>query len=181
MKWKKVYNYYIGSSAAMLALLAALGILVIYPALHKIISIKNEITAEKSNLEKKLDMGLNAKKIKEDLNAVESESAVLDTVFIPQDQELTLLSNIESLAAENNVGVVLKPDYTGVKMAGDVIRAPLTISATGNFKSIMAFLNDLDGTDFFLISDQVSLTGGAKDNLNLNIVGQVYIKIPEKI
>ena len=178
MKWKKIYNYYIGSSIVMLILLAIMGALVIYPALRKITMIKNEIAAEKINLEKKLDMGLNAKKIKEDLESVEKQLSILDAVFIPQGEELTLLGNLESLAAKNNVSVVLKPDFKGVNMAGNVIRTPLVISATGNFKNIMAFLNGLDATDFFFVSDQISLTKAGKDNLDLNltVTGQVYIK-----
>lgn len=180
MRWKKIYNYYIGSSVVMLLLLAVMGILVIYPAMHKILTIKKEIATEKTNLEKKLDMGLNAKKIKEDLQLVEGQLTILDSIFIPQGDELTLLSSIEALAAANNVTIALKPDFKGVAMAGNVIRTPISLSAMGNFKNIMSFLNSLDSTDFFFISDQISLAGADKDNLNLSIDGQVYIKTAEK-
>jgi len=180
MKWKKVYNYYLGSSIVMLILLFVMSLLVIYPAWHRIVTIKNEIAAEKDSLEKKLDMGLNAKKIKADLLIVENKLSVLDTIFIPQSDELTLLSSIEALAAQNNVNVTLKPDFNGVNMAGNIIRTPLIISATGNFSSIMSFLSSLDGTDFFFITDQINLTKGDKDNLNLDVTGQVYVKAPDK-
>jgi len=179
MKWKKIYNYYIGSSAIMLLLLAVMGILIIYPALNKIISIKNEIAAEKISLEKKLDMGLNAKKIKEDLMKVEADLAILDSVFIPKGAELTLLSDIEALAAKNNVTVSLKPDFIGVNVKNGITRNSLAINAQGDFAGLMAFLNGLDSTDFYLISDQISMAKAAKDGLTLNIVGQVYIKSAE--
>lgn len=180
MKWKKIYNYYLGSSAIMLILLFVMGIMIIYPALLKIITIKNEIAAEKVSLERKLDMGLNAKKIKEELQEVENRLSILDSVFIPQGNELTLLSSIETLAAKNSVNITLKPDFKGVNMAGGIVRTPLVISAKGGFGNIMSFLNDLDGTDFFFISDQINLTRGDKDNLNLTVAGQVYIKISDK-
>ncbi|MFA6526470.1 MAG: type 4a pilus biogenesis protein PilO [Candidatus Buchananbacteria bacterium] len=180
MKWKKAYNYYIGSSIAMLIMLLIMSALVIYPALHKILTIKNEISMEKANLEKKLEMGLNAKKIKEDLALVENKLSILDSIFIPKGEELTLLSSIEALASKNSVSVTLKPDFKGVSMAGNVIRTPLTISANGNFKNLMSFLNDLDGTAFYFISDQINLVKADKDNINLTVNGQVYIRQLDK-
>lgn len=176
MKWKKAYNYYIVSSIAMVVLLLAMSALIIYPAGHKILTIKNEIAAEKANLEKKLEMGLNAKKIKEDLAAVENKLSILDSIFIPKGEELTLLSSLEALAVKNNINVTLKPDFKGVSMAGNVIRTPLIISANGNFKNIMSFLNDLDGTAFYFISDQINLSKTDNDNINLTINGQVYVR-----
>lgn len=175
MKWKKAYNYYLGSSLLMLALLLAMGILVMYPAWHKIVTIKREIAAEKENLEKKLDLGLNANKIKEDLKSIEDKLSVLETVYISQNNELTLLSRIESIAAQNKIEVTLKPDFNGIK-TGNTIRTPLVIVASGNFKNIMSFLNGLDSTDFFFIADQINLTKKSGDTLALDIAGQVYIK-----
>lgn len=180
MKWKKIYNYYVGSSAIMLVLLLVMSLLVIYPAWLKIVTIKNEISAEKINLEKKLEMGMNANKIKNELKTVEESISVLDTIFIAQGNELTLLSSIEALAAQNNVTVTLKPDFKGVAMAGNITRTPLIISATGSFKNIMSFLNSLDGTVFYFNADTISLSKADKDKLDLNISGQVYIKIPDK-
>lgn len=176
MKWKKAYNYYIGSSIIMLLLLAAMGALIIYPALIKIITIKNEISAEKTALENKLNMGLNAKKIMADLQKVESDLSILDSAFIRQSDELALLSDIEALAAKNSVSVSLKPDFSGVDLKNGVTRNALSISAQGSFKNLMAFMNDLDSTDFYIISDQINLAKTTGDSLALNITGQVYIK-----
>ncbi len=176
MKWKKIYNYYAATSGFMLVLLAIMGLLVIYPAWNKIVAIKNEITTEKNNLEKKLDMGLNSKKIKADLQNVENKLAILDTIFIPQGDELSLLSSIENLAATSNVEVAIKPDFTGINMGNSIIRTPLSISATGRFDDLLSFLNSLDGTDYILIINQISMAKISEEKMSLGIAGEVYIK-----
>lgn len=164
----------------MLLLLGIMGVLIIYPALKKIITIKKEIATEKIALEKKLDMGLNAKKIKDDLKKVEDESLILDSVFIKKGDELKLLSDIESLAAKNSITVTLKPDFTGVDLKNGVTRNSLEINAQGNFKNLMSFLNELDSTEFYIITDQINLSKADKDNLTINIAAQVYVKTSEK-
>ncbi|MFA5021038.1 MAG: hypothetical protein WC517_03195 [Patescibacteria group bacterium] len=180
MKCFKNSHYRLSLFAFMLALLAAMSAFVIYPALSKITAIKKEITSEKADLEKKLDLGLNAQKIKEDLKSIEAELAILDSFFIPAGGELELLGRIEALAAKNSVTVILKPDFNGANLGLGLTKNSLDLAAQGSFKNLMSFLNGLDSADFLLVSDQISLAKTGQDNLSLNISSQFYLQTAGK-
>jgi Tfp pilus assembly protein PilO len=178
-KLKQFYNNYLAYFLAIAVLIIAMGGLIIWPAFAKIIAIKTEISQEKANLEKKLSMGLNAKKTKEDLQKIDESLTVLDMIFINAAGELTLLSTIENLAANHNVAVTIKPDFVGQNL-GNVTRLPVAIEAKGKFNDLISFLNDLDQTPFYFIDDQIILTKGAGSDLILNLTGQVYMKTADK-
>jgi len=178
LTWKKSYNGYLTPSLFMIALLTVLGLFVIWPAINKILAIRAEIETEKANLENKLSLGLNAKKIKEELVGIENSLSVLDVAFIQPQQELDLLGNIESLAAKNQVEVKLKPNFTGQNIGGNILRIPLDIEASGNFNNLISFLNDLDGSSFYYIGNELSFDVGSNQKINLTINGEVYMKNP---
>jgi|GEM_PF-2436789 len=180
MKRLKNSHYRLSLFVFMFALLAAMGAFVIYPALSKIITIKNEIAKEKADLEKKLDLGLNAQKIKDDLKSIEAELATLDSFFIPAGGELALLEKIEALAAKNSLTVTLKPDFNGANLGAGITKNSLGLAAQGTFKNLMSFLNELDSADFLLVSDQIGLANADQGNLNLNVSSQFYLKTAEK-
>jgi Tfp pilus assembly protein PilO len=179
-KHTKNFNSYIIYTLIMLALLAIMGILVMWPAFQKIVAIKNEISQEKTDLENKLSMGLNVKKTKEDLDRIEKSISTLDTVYIVQGEELGLLSTIEALAAKNQVTVNIKPDFKGYGFSPNILRIPLNITAGGKFNNLIAFLNDLDGVPFYFIGDQINFSKTNQTELMLAISGQVYMKTSDK-
>jgi Tfp pilus assembly protein PilO len=176
LTWKKSYNGYLPPSLFMITLLAVLGLFIIWPAINKILAIKEEIEMEKVSLENKLSRGLNAKKIKEELLGIENSLSVLDVVFIQPNQELDLLGNIESLAAKNQVEVKLKPNFAGQNIGGNILRIPLDIMADGNFNNLISFLNDLDSSPFYYIGKELSFDAANNGKTNLTINGEVYMK-----
>lgn len=176
MKWNNFYNYYLSYSIIISLILLGLGIFVIYPAFHKILTIKNEISQEKKLLEKKLELGLNAKKIKEELEAIENSLPELDKTLIKKTDELLILTTIEDLAVKNKITLnSIKPDFNEKKIGSGIHKASLEINATGNFNDLAVFLNALDGSPFYLITDQLTLNK-SNDSANLILNGWLYFK-----
>jgi Tfp pilus assembly protein PilO len=156
-------------------MLLIVSVIFIYPAFHKIISIKNEISQEKLELEAKLNLGLNAKKIKEELTEVENSFQNLDTIFIKQGDELKLLSDLEELATKNQVTLTIKPDFNGQNVSNNITKIPLELNVSGNFNKLMAFINGLDSINFYFVTDTFDLKK-SDTTLNLTLIGQAYIK-----
>ena len=176
MKWKDFYNYYLSYSIIVALALLALGIFVIYPAFHKILIIKTEINQEKDRLEKKLSMGLNAKKIKEELEAVESSLPELDKTLIKKGDELLILTTIEDLAAKNKIILnTVKPDFNGQTIGSGIYKTSIEINAAGNFNDLLLFLNSLDSSAFYLVTDQLTLNKN-NDLVGLTLTGWLYFK-----
>lgn len=177
MKLKDFYNYYLGYFLIVALVLGAMAGLVIYPALNKILSIKKEIAQERTELEKKLSLGLNAKKIKEELDAVSGTLYKLDGMLIERGKELAILNEIETLADKNKITVnSLKPDFNEQQIGSGVYRISIAINASGGFSRILSFLNSLDAAEFYLVTDQLTISQVGNDTANLMLDGWLYFK-----
>ncbi len=178
MKNQPIYRYYLIYSLFLIFMLGVVSLVLIYPAFHKIITIKHQISQEKSDLEKKLNSGLNAKRIKNELDNIEGSVKNLDQVFIKPGEELSLLTIYEALASQHHVAISISPDFTGQRIGDQLIKIPLTINARGTFSDLMSFTNDLDGTPYYYIVDNIDLTGAttaATSTMQLSLTGQVYL------
>jgi len=176
MIWKKNYNYYLISSGILAGLLLVLIALIIYPGLKTILDIRAEISQEKTSLENKLAMGLNAKQIKIELDAISGQLAPLDNIYIESGKELDLLNLLDALAAKNQVQAVAKPDFSAPAYAPGINRLPLHLEITGSFKNLLQFMNDLDSQELYYVIDNLTLEPGEKDNFLLTLDGQFYLK-----
>lgn len=177
MKWKDFYNYYLGYFLIVALVLGAMAAFVIYPAFNKILSIKKEISQEKEELEKKLSLGLNAKKTKEELDAISDSISQLDDLLIKKGDELVILGKIESLAAKNKIIVnSLKPDFNEQAVGSGIYKISLTINASGNFNQILSFLNQLDAADFYLVTDQLTISQAGNNTVSLALNSWLYFK-----
>jgi Tfp pilus assembly protein PilO len=176
MKWKNLYNNYLIYFGFVVGFLLLLTAFVIIPAFNKITAIKREITQEKEQLEKKLSVGLNAKSIKTELEAIENSLPILDSVLLNKDQELGILTFLENSATANKLTVKsLKPDFNRQAISPGIDKINLTLDVTGNFNDILRFLSDLDGAGFYLTTDELNLYQD-KTATGLSLNGWVYFK-----
>jgi len=90
-------------------------IFVIYPTISKIISINKTIVAKQAELERKLAMGLNIKKTKQDLTEVQKSLAVFEVMTINPGEELDLITQLESMASRHSVTININSDFVGQK------------------------------------------------------------------
>ncbi|MFA6594445.1 MAG: hypothetical protein WCT16_04300 [Candidatus Buchananbacteria bacterium] len=153
---------------------AVLIAVIIYPTTKKIIAIRQEIIRERQELEKKLAMGLNAKKIKEEAEAVETVMPGLRQVYIKPGQELEFLNYLDGLAAKNNLVIDVKPDFTGKTLSPGITRLPVDLILSGKFESVLAALNELERRDTYFIIDVLSLTAQNDNSVAAAISGNIY-------
>ncbi|MFA5125132.1 MAG: hypothetical protein WC473_04935 [Patescibacteria group bacterium] len=149
-------------------------IVIIYPTANKIITIRQEILKERQDLEKKLAMGLNANKIKEETDAVEKIMPRLRQVYIKPGQELEFLNYLDNLAAKNSLIIDIKPDFTGKALSPEVTRLPIELIISGKFESVLTALNELERRETYFIIDVLSLTAQNDGLVAAAVSGNIY-------
>ena len=178
MKISSLYKEYLVQSVLLILVLLGLVFFVIWPAFATILDYKQRIAEENKSLENKLAMGLNAKKIKEQLDTAEKSASSLDDVYIKSGDELALLGNLESIASTTGVVIALKPDFNLQPVDKTTKRLPLDISVTGKLKNLMLFANSLDNTPYYYVFNSFSLSKESDEIQSLSLSGQFYVKTP---
>lgn len=176
MKIRSLYRKYMIQSGLLILVLLGLVFFVIYPAFNTIIDYKKRIAEENRSLENKLAMGLNAKKIKEQLDVAEKSVSVLDKVYIASGNELNLLGDLEALASSTGVSIVLKPDFNLQPVDASTKRLSLDIAASGKYNNLIQFTNSLDSAPYYYIVNSLSLKTDNNDIMFLNLSGNFFVK-----
>lgn len=168
------------SIALSVASLLAVVVLIIIPAFSSINSINKEIKQQEEELENRLAMGLNAKKIKEDLNEIEAYVGDIDKIFLEKNSELEMITRIEALASESGVEASIRPDFKIQNFSNDAGKLPLSMTISGDYYKIMQFINSLDCQEYYYNIDNANLSRVArgKDSsvVSLDVSGSLFIK-----
>lgn len=154
-------------------------ILIIIPTIKSIDSINKEVYQQEKELKNKLAMGLNAKKIKDDLNKVETYIEDVDKIFVEKENELEIITKIEAIATNNGVEVSIKPDFKIQNFSNDIGKLPLSINVSGDYSQIMSFIRDIDCQEYYYNIDNANLSRVANKDLsilNLDVSGNLFIK-----
>lgn len=171
-------KFFINIVAVFIALLAVV-FFIIYPAMHEITSIKKEIANEKAKLETKLNMGLNIKNVKKDLEEVQSSIDLLDNIFIAKGAELDFITELEQIADQNNIALSINPDFSEDEAKKYFQAVPLQFYLAGDYHNLLNFISELEAMPYYYNIDLIiaSTNSDADDfPLNLQLMGQTYIK-----
>jgi len=158
----------------LLLLLFSIAIVFIYPAMNKIFEINRQISAEKKELEKRMNLGLNIKNIQADLLTVETEMPKIEKVFITQGHELELLKLLEGLAEKNQLAFSAKPDFNGKKINDHISKHQLSMSFTGNWEQVNYFIEEIEGLEFYLIADNLTFNKNKDNQIIADWSGSFY-------
>ncbi|MFA5021459.1 MAG: type 4a pilus biogenesis protein PilO [Patescibacteria group bacterium] len=124
--------------------------LVIIPTIHDIKKISNAIYAERVDLEKKYLRGQLLKKTVNDFEEIKPQKDKLNTVFIPQGNELKFISTLEDVASTNGVKQNLELNTQSTTKTGDLQVLPIKMTIQGNFYQIMKYLTGLEKLNYYL-------------------------------
>jgi Tfp pilus assembly protein PilO len=149
----------------------------ILPAAEKIKKIKLEVAGEQLETETAYWKGKNLRKLAEGLKTVESRSGELGKIFIKKENALEFITALEKTAEKN--GVIQKTNMGGEEKlaAGENnSRIPIQLSATGDFASLINYLNGLESLSYYINikSLAVSLPNGQGGPLAVQIIADTY-------
>lgn len=179
-----IFNYYKNKFYINLGIIIlffiGITIFIIYPALKEIAKVNQEITNERIKLEKKLAMGLNIKKIINDLEEIEESAKNLDNIFLEKNAELNLIGNLETIATNHNIAININSDFTGKDIGSNILQVEIQLIATGNYKQILSFISELENQKNYFNIKSISFSKNKKaDNSNVvaaQLIGNTYFK-----
>jgi len=164
----------------ILIFFVSISIFIIYPALREINKVNQEITSERIKLEKKLALGLNIKKIINDLKLIEDTANDLDHIFLEKNSELNFIGNLESIANKYNLTLNITSDFTSQDIGYNISRVEVQIIASGNYKQILQFIAELENQTYYFNLQSISFSKNKRtDNSTLvaaQLIGNAFFK-----
>lgn len=136
--------------------------LIVLPMAHQIKQLSEETYDQRVALEKMYERGKNIKESRENFTKIKEEIEFLDNVYNYRGQELKFITSLEKIASEKNVNQVInimneedKNEKNLEKTGLEVMKVDLTL--TGDFMSILSYLDQLQQEDYYFNIDFLSL------------------------
>ncbi len=133
----------------------------ILPSVKDILIIKNDIYAQKLDLEMKYQKGQNLRSLTEKLIRAEERIGMLDQAFVSGDDDLKFITTLEGVADNNNVSHKInlsKTDETGNVFS----KVPIQFISQGSVINQLNYLVDLETLNFYININSLEITSAAK-------------------
>ncbi len=171
------------SAAVFIILLAAILILIVWPALAEIRLINRQVYEERVRLEKLYVRGQLQKKVRENFAKIQNQTPWLDNVLLKENQELQYITALENAATEQ--AVELKINIGESKRLPNQLFSVLGVSfeLTGDYPNILRWISAIETIPYYTnIRESAVAMHDAKDNLperaTVNISAETYWLLP---
>lgn len=148
---------------SMLGAIAAIVIVLFFitiPAVTQIRDISSQIFQERVDLEERYLRGQSIKKSQAEFRKNIDKFNTLANVFIQNEEELTLLNNLEKIASNNNI--ILEKELTdpneAPQLSNNFSALSLSLNINGDFVDIVGFLNELESLDIYINLNNLTLS-----------------------
>lgn len=118
--------------------------LVIWPSVQNIRTTAQSIYSEYEQLEAKHRRGHEMKFVAAEYNKLLPESEALKVAYIPQNDELRFITNLETIANETNVEQGLQLRLENIKKSGAYQQLPFDITITGTYENTIRYISALE-------------------------------------
>ncbi len=135
-------------------------LLVIVPTVKDIKNIKNEIEAQRIDLEIKYKKGQSINKLTKDLEVIEPQLLKLNRILIGKDKVLEFITELEEVASSQ--GVEQKINLAAPKNTAKdgYKKTPLQIITNGNFIKQLNYLINLEAMNYYININSLELKAG---------------------
>lgn len=174
------------SAAVFLAVIGAIIYFVVAPTVKDIKKMRDEIQAQKIDLENKYLKSKNLKKLSKNLNKIESQLEELDKAFINQNRALEFITTMEEIAGGEGVAQkinLLSPQ--NLKENQLYKKIPLQIAAEGGFGGEVRYLAGLEKLSYYINIRSLELAAASNSpgqeektgaNVNMLVTADTYWK-----
>lgn len=171
------------SAGIFIILLAAVSVLIVWPALAEIRLIKNQVFEERLRLEKLYLRGQLQKKVRANYAKIEDQTIFLDNILLKENQELQYITALENAANEH--GVALKINIGESKRLPNQLFSVLAVSfeVKGSYPNIMRWLASLESMPYYTNINETALAvhppkEGEAASTTANISAETYWLLP---
>jgi Tfp pilus assembly protein PilO len=139
---------------------------VVIPTVNDIKSIRNEIEAQRIDLEIKYKKGQSIKQLTENLKIIEPQISKLEQIFISNDEVLEFITTLEEAANEKNVSQKINLATSKSVKEESYQKTPLQIITNGGFIKQLNYLISLEALNYYINIKSLELTAGSPRSIN---------------
>jgi len=160
MNNKQLYNLlkrYGITISALLILIITLSYIVI-PSVRHINELSDQIFKERTKLEELYLKGQSLKRSTEEYRKIKNEISNLENIFIDPGEELSLITQLETLAQKTNV----EQELNIIDTSADKMNIVLNLQ--GKYKNIINYLEQVEALDLYISFDRVRFSNTLQTN-----------------
>ena len=131
---------------------------IIKPCLKKTREDNLLIQNQKQTIEKLLAKGQSINHNRQNLEEVQKNIDVLDTIFLKTGEELNFIMDLEKAAQKNNLEQVIKFDNNKGTQEAEITMVPIDLQISGNLKNIIAYINMLETFDYSINLTKIDIS-----------------------
>lgn len=159
------------------AVLIAILVLLIMPFLQDISGLSKDHYDKRVKLAILKQQSSNIAAMKSDYSKIQNDIEKISQVFIPKKDTLQFITTLENIAAQNNVTQIIQVEGINIsdleQGTKEVKSLPIQLTLTGDFNSIVQYLNQLEALTYYINFNKLDLTGSGT-SVNLIISGLTY-------
>ena len=165
MNNKQIYNLlkkYGIPVSALLILVVTLGYIVL-PSVKHIDELSDQIFQERTKLEELYLKGQSLKRSTEEYRKIKNEIKELENIFITKEQELNLITQLETLANETNIEqeLIIK-ETKEINKKADEEKMFIALNIQGEYTNIINYLEQIEVLDLYVNFDKVKFSGNSQ-------------------
>lgn len=137
---------------------------VVFPSMQDILNIRDQIDAQRADLEAKYQKSRSLKRLTSNLKKIELQFDRLDQIFINENRALEFITTLEGVANKNHLQEKINMDsFDNVKSDKEFKRMPLKILTDGNFMDQVHYLAGLESLNYYINIKSLEFTAISKD------------------
>ena len=144
------------------------------PTANKIIADKKIIIEEKNKMNDLLLKGQNIIKNKNNITKIEDQLKLLDDAYLKIGEELTFITDLEEVAAKNNIEQTIIFNNTESTEINSAKAIAISLQLSGGVKEIMSYINDLEKFDYYIDITKINLSSRGLTTSNKRAGEQTY-------
>jgi len=148
-------------------------LLLFWPNYKTLTQISGSISSKMDNF-KQLQTVSDPEKSLSDMKNLAGQLPTLDKIFLKEGDELTMVTDLEQIAAVHNVNQKISLAVDKLKIDEHLKSLPITLDVTGNYNDLILYLADIKNLNYKLIIQNITFIKTANNQIQANLIGTTY-------
>lgn len=134
---------------------------VILGAMTEVKRLRGDIISEKIKIEKNIAREKNMSELSDVVKKIEPQMEKFSQIFINYNRELEFITQLENIAAKNNVKPslnLLSAEKDSEKTDNFYSKVPISIEASGNFDDLINYIIELESLKYYININKLDIS-----------------------